>query len=377
MLNPIKIFVDAHVFDKEHQGTKTFIREIYKRLSKKPDVKLFLAARNVDNLKNVFGSENNIEYLQYSSASPYKRLALELPGILKKIKPDYAHFQYVVPPIKYCKYIVTTHDLLFRDFPKEFPISYRVSKNILFKYSLDRADIITTVSDYSKEAINKHYNISLPRITIIPNGVSEAFFEEFDSNQSKNFLESKYKTRKYILYVSRIEPRKQQDILLRAYLDLELYKQNIDLIFIGHLSIVDKNIEALISRIPVEYKDHVKFFSGIDDDDLFHFYKGAELFAYPSLAEGFGIPPLEAGALGIPTICSNVTAMRDFTFFKELHITPNLEEFKVRLDNYFKKEIFPSKDHILEVKKQIQLKYSWDNAVDKLYKLIYEDLNKV
>ncbi len=364
------IFVDAHVFDKEHQGTKTFIREIYRRMSQKPDIRLILAANNIQNLKDEFGESANIEFVKYQSTSAYKRLGVELPKILKSLKPDYAHFQYVVPPVKYCKYIVTTHDLLFRDFPNEFPLSYRVSKNILFQYSLNKSDVITTVSEYSKQAISKHYGIDLSEIEVIPNGVGDVYFDSYLPEVSKSLIHEKYKAKKYILYVSRIEPRKQQKLLLKAYSDLQLYLDDIELVFIGHQSIVDKELNELIESFPKEHAKKLHFLKNIPDDDLLHFYKGAEVFVYPSSAEGFGIPPLESGALRIPTISSNATAMRDFTFFGEMHIEPELNKFKKAMGFFFKNTGYLSDSKLDKISQEIQVKYSWDNSVNKLHSLI-------
>ena len=88
---------------------------------------------------------------------------------------DYAHFQYVIPPIKKCKYIVTIHDVLFLDFPQYFPFLYRLKNNLLFKYSAKKSDIVLTVSQYSKERIEMHFNIN--DVKIIPNAVDLTYFE--------------------------------------------------------------------------------------------------------------------------------------------------------------------------------------------------------
>ncbi|MBO9616376.1 MAG: glycosyltransferase family 4 protein [Dyadobacter sp.] len=369
-MNSLKIFVDGHVFDKEHQGTKTFIRELYKQLIDRPDIEIFIAAQNTDTLQEEFGKRSNLSFIKYRSKSPLLRLSLELPYILKKIRPDYAHFQYVVPPIKFCKYIVTTHDLLFKDFPGEFPLSYRLSKDFLFKNSIKISDVITTVSEYSREAISRHYGLNISDISVIPNGVGSLYFEPYDKRISKQKIQSRFGVKDYILYVSRIEPRKQQKLLISAYLDLKLYNRGISLVFIGHESIVDPEFNNLINSVPEDYRPLVKILKNISDEDLMEFYRAAELFVYPSSAEGFGIPPLESAALKIPTISTNATAMQDFTFFDSFHVNADRESITQAVKRFIEDKDAISSNDLSNIQAQIRQKYSWKTSAERLVSLL-------
>src|SRR5450432_1533873 len=153
----IRIFVDAHVFDGEFQGTRTFIKEIYTIFARKNDVQLYLGAHNIDNLKESFSESENVHFVKYKSTSTLRRLLYETPAIIKKYDIQYAHFQYISPIQKDCKFIVTIHDLLFIEYPREFPFLYRWTRRLIFKISAVKADIVTTVSQYSKSSIQKHF----------------------------------------------------------------------------------------------------------------------------------------------------------------------------------------------------------------------------
>jgi glycosyltransferase involved in cell wall biosynthesis len=365
-----RIFVDAHVFDGEHQGTRTFIRELYTRLAQRPDVELLLAAASVENLEQVFGQRDNVRFLAYRSHGRVKRLGLEIPALLRRYRPDFAHFQYVTPPLKIGKYLVTTHDLLFKDFPGEFPLSYRLSKSALFRASLGLADVVTTVSEYSRQAIHRHFGIRPERIHVTPNGVSERFAEPFDAAVVRQAMRERFGVENYILYVSRIEPRKRQAALLRAYLDAGLYRRGVSLVFIGHESLPDPELIALREAMPATARSFVYFFKQIGDDDLLDFYRAATLFAYPSAAEGFGIPPLEAGALGIPTLCSDATAMQDFDFFGEGHFPPTVENLKTRLANFFDGGSQADPATLRRIADQIRERYSWERSAHVLHHLL-------
>ena len=155
MSRRIRLLIDAHVFDGEFQGSRTFIEHIYSNLIRNysDQFEFFLVAQNTQILKETFGKNENVHFVKLASHNRYNRLLFEYPKIIKNYQIDYAHFQYVAPPIKVCKHIVTTHDVLFERFPEYFPFSYRLSKHYLFSYSARKADILTTVSKYSKDEI--------------------------------------------------------------------------------------------------------------------------------------------------------------------------------------------------------------------------------
>lgn len=370
---PIKIFVDAHVFDGEFQGTRTFIKGIYTILAAKADVHLYLGANNIDILKTEFPAASNISYIKYKSKSSLGRLLYEIPAIIKKHNIQYAHFQYISPLRKTCKFIVTIHDLLFIDYPQEFPFLYRWIRTVIFRLSSVRADILSTVSQYSKECIHKHFRIDLNRIHIIPNGVSANFFQPYDRSAAKEFILKKYAIENFLLYVSRIEPRKNHILLVRAFIDLELYKQEIRLVLIGHKSITASVMDDFLDNLSSDIRRYIHVIYEINDNDLIAFYRAANIFIYPSKAEGFGIPPLEAAALKIPVLCSNTTAMSEFSFFRESFFDPfDYGSFKSKLSGIVNRP--PEINELNHIAKLIGTQYSWDHSADTLYELIKTDM---
>lgn len=173
----MRLLVDCHCFDyPTPQGINTYLRGLYGSLIyKTTNIEFFLTANNLNNLKNIFGERENITYLRIPAKGSLSRLLSIFPSLIKENRIDVAHFQYVAPFIKNCKTIVTLHDILFKDFPQYFPISYRITKNILFKYTAKRADILLTVSEYSKKQIAKHYNICESKIDVTPNAIIDRF----------------------------------------------------------------------------------------------------------------------------------------------------------------------------------------------------------
>jgi len=369
----IRLFVDAHCFDKEHQGTRAYIKRIYTEFSKKNShVELYFGARDIDNLQRELENIPNSKFIKYRFPFTITRLLIEVPLLIRRYRIDLAHFQYIIPLIRNCRYIVTTHDVLFNDFKSEFPTFYRLSRNFLFRYSIRHADIVTTVSEYSKASIRKYFKVG-SEIYITPNGVSEDFFEPFDKNTSRNYINEKFGIARYLLFVSRFEPRKNHALLLRAYLDLKLYLKGYSLVLLGHMSMKEPEFNTLLNHLPDDIKRFILVSATVNDQDLYHFYRGADVFIYPSKAEGFGLPPIEAGALKIPVICSNATAMYDFTFFGEYHIDPeNYELFVQKINQIISNP--PSEAQLAKISNEIANRYLFNNAATKLSEAILNTL---
>lgn len=364
------IFVDGRVFDTEFQGTRTYIENIYSIIDKIGDFNIYLASENPQYTSSFFPRSNNICFIKYKSQSKLSRVLIEIPSLVAQYKIEAAHFQYIVPPVRNTIQVVTIHDILFKDFPAEFNLKYRWGKGTLFYFSAKRADLVTTVSDYSKRAIQRHFHIPENDIHVVPNGVSPSYFLSYEKKESKQVVLNKYGVSNFLLYVSRIEPRKNQLAVLEAYLDLKLYNKDKKLVFIGKKSIPVPQIDAILASLNSEIKKQIYFFENISNSDLMLFYKSADLFIYPSKAEGFGIPPLEAAALEVPTICSQSTAMADFAFFGENHINPDKETIKSAIEQ----NCFMDPQRLKDISDIIKERYSWDSSALKLNELIWSKI---
>ena len=242
------------------------------------------------------------------------RLLILIPYLIKKHKIDYAHFQYRVPPIKFCKYIVTIHDVLFLDFPDYFSLMYRFESFITFKFSAKISDLIFTVSEYSKNRIETHLGVK--NVVVHPNGVQDVFFEPYDKESIQKEIEQIYHIQDYILFISRWEPRKNHLLLLKTFVEKELFK-HCNLVFIGDNKNVETKYMSYYNTLPLEIKQKINTLNNVPFKELLLLIRGAKLSVYPSSAEGFGIPPLETIAAKIPTICAKETAMTDFHFLEE------------------------------------------------------------
>lgn len=368
----MRILVDVHCFDyKTAEGVNTYLRGVYGELVRNAnDIDFYFVAQDIEKIKLIFGERHNVHYVALSSKNKIYRLLFEIPMIVKKYKIDAAHYQYTTPLLKNCKNIVTLHDILFKDYPKLFPVSYRLIKGLLFRLSAKRADLLLTVSEYSRCQISKHYKIPLQNIVVTPNAVSSDFYH-IDGTQAKDFVNS-HGVAKYLLYVSRIEPRKNQIAVLKAFHQLRLWERGYHIVFIGRRTLPTPEFDDYLIKMGDAERKNVIILNQVSYADLKLWYKAASLFVYPALAEGFGIPPIEAGATGVPCVCSKQTAMGDFTFFGDNLVDPsNEEELKRRILENIE---HPNENKIKYVREQIHHKYNWERIAQNFYKELKEKL---
>jgi glycosyltransferase involved in cell wall biosynthesis len=368
----IKIFVDAHCFDKPTEGVHTFIHGIYSVLLKDyPDLDIYFGVHNITKFKTAFPSVRADHILHYpKSAKGFFRFYSIIPYYIKRYGFDFCHFQYVSPsPVANSKYIVTLHDITFNEFPSGLPFFYRFSRKYFFKKSFEKAAIKTTVSDHSKQSISKSYHISEKEIAVIPSGMSAVVNINSSRPEAIQRIKEKYAIDDFILYVSRVEPRKNHLSLLEAYLELELYKKGVHLVFIGKESIPVFALKNKIRSLSALQRKYFHWFEHSKTNELADFYVASKLFVYPSVAEGFGIPPLEAAALGTPVLCSSATAMKDFNFFEPNIFNPaDKMEMKQKLTAMLDKP--PLEKNLNAIANEIKSRYNWENNAKKFYTLL-------
>jgi glycosyltransferase involved in cell wall biosynthesis len=366
----MNLFIDAHVFDDTPQGTTTYLSGLYNELIKNnPGVNFFFGGYNIGNLRFVFGGANNVRYIKYGTRNKYLRLFFEVPYIILRYKIDISHFQYILPAFRFSREILTLHDILFLDYPELYPRGFRIVNKILFRHSARRADFLLTVSDFSKGRISEHFKIVPEQLHVIPNGVSASFFRppDFDAD-----IKQKYNLDKYILYVSRIEPRKNHLLLAKVFAELNLWKDGYKLVFIGSRTIPVPSLDEYMTSLPDNIKSSILFKESSVGDELKTFYRNCSLFVYPSLAEGFGIPPLEAAASEVPVLCSRTTAMADYLFLGDNLFNPSdPEELKSKI---MKALSLHDKMDAKKNSEYVKLHYSWQKSASMFSELIFNTI---
>jgi len=332
LLNNKKIVIDARFLATHHGGLARYSRELIKSLvGQKTGIKWVIITRDdeefpedikivIDKAKDtvdVIGSP--IRHYTVSEQTEYLKL-------LNEINADLVHFTNFNHPVRYKKpFVVTVHDLTLGQFTsKDTSWLKRKLYNFVVRKASENARLVFTVSDYSKKAITKAYGIPSSRISVTYNGIDHNRFYPISNTRTLLRVARQYKIKKqYILYVGQWATHKNLRRLLEAFAkvnDEQEYRDKYSLVIVGRPRQYFEEIKEEIARLGLDKSVVLPGF--VDDDDLPLLYNGARLFAFPSLMEGFGIPPLEAMACGVPVVSSNAASLPEVLEKAALYFDP-------------------------------------------------------
>ncbi|WP_421077859.1 glycosyltransferase family 1 protein [Methanothermococcus sp. Ax23] len=221
---------------------------------------------------------------------------------------DIIHNPFQIPTILNFKqkYIMSVLDLIQILFPKEIEKSVYLFQKIILSKSIKSADKIISISHHTKQDIIKYFKIPEDKIKVIHLAANENYkpLRENEINDIKQKYNLNYP---FILYVGTLEPRKNIPTLLKALYKLKKMGTKHKLVITGKKGWKYKSIFETIEKLNLQ-KD-VIFTGYVPDEDLPALYNAADLFVYPSIYEGFGLPPLEAMACGTPVVTSNTSSL--------------------------------------------------------------------
>jgi glycosyltransferase involved in cell wall biosynthesis len=202
--------------------------------------------------------------------------------------------------------VVTVHDLAFLRF-KLHRANKRNYLAAMTRLSIRRAAHVITVSEFTRHEVIELLGVHPATVSAVPNGKDERFVPA-DQAVARRFREVKGLPERYLLFIGTLEPRKNLPTLLRAY---ACVKDAIDmpLVIGGGKGWWFDEIFRLVKELQIEA--HVKFLGFVPADELPLYYGSATALVYPSLYEGFGLPPLEALASGLPVITSDAGAIAE------------------------------------------------------------------
>jgi len=215
---------------------------------------------------------------------------------------------FVLPPVSGARTLLTVHDLTFLRYPQCAHPKLRAYLSEVVPRSLARADRVLADSFATKEDLTDLLGVDPDRISVVYGGI-EARFSPTADPQDSAIREQYGLDRPYMLSLGTIEPRKNYERLISAYDQLlaEAGGNLPQLAIAGGKGWLYDNVFAVVDRPHLH--DRVRFLGFVDDAHLPALYRGAQLFVFPSLYEGFGFPPLEAMACGCPVVCSNSSSL--------------------------------------------------------------------
>lgn len=229
------------------------------------------------------------------------------------------------------KKIVAIHDVIAEKYPElVFPNKLnRTFWNLKVWFAIKQADLIMTVSEFSKQEIMEHFGISEDNIQVVSEAADKDFRPILETAQLSDKLAHfnlDIKTR-FILYVGGIAPHKNLSTLVTAYSKLinDTVHKDIKLVLVGDYEkdvfLIDKDLNELLKQLHLT--DRIIFTGFVSDEELVYFYNAATVFVLPSFMEGFGLPALEAMACGTPVIGSKTTSLPEVVGDAGLFFDPN------------------------------------------------------
>ncbi|RWY50198.1 glycosyltransferase family 4 protein [Mucilaginibacter gilvus] len=328
-------------------GVQRYAYELFKQINKRTeDASYVLPAQPVIDKYEI------PEGLKLQKTGKYKSHVweqLELPAYLNKLakKPLLLNLCNTAP-LFYKNQIVTVHDIAYMR-GNWHSRSFRSLYKVIIPTVLKNSKHVITVSEFSKAEIMDAYKIAGDKISVVYNaGFSAPDIEKSDRGD----LELKYP---YILSVGSIDPRKNLKRLIKAFLNLK--QTDFTLYLTGAYNAnfkTDPELDVLLKN----NEERIVFLGYRTDAELIYLYQNALCFAYPSLYEGFGLPPVEAMAAGCPVITSGITSLPEICGSAALYCDPlNIPDITSKMDNMIEDSYL--RENLIAQGYENAGKYSW------------------
>ena len=309
-------------------GIGTYIRNIVGQLARIDGETQYLLIGGRRHWEEFSSLPENFQWFEYEPAPGTFRTHLHLPLLLKRRGVDLLHMPwFYAPAIVPCRLIITVHDLTDVVMPPaaESPL-VQAGRMLFARRALRRASRILAVSHSSKRELARVFAIPEEKIEVIYNALDERFLREPLPADADRILERHAVNYPYLLYAGNIKPQKNLVRLIEAFAvvkaELRGYPEyaQLKLLVIGDELTKHPDLRRAVVRTRV--REDVRFLGFVPHPVLRVFYARARAFVFPSLYEGFGLPPLEAMAHGTPVVTSNVSSLPEVFSQAALLVNP-------------------------------------------------------
>ena len=384
MQTPLRIAIDVrHIRDF---GIGSYIRNLVLALQRRQDdLSIFLAGRDED-LRNVPKLDKRFQNVAFPRSDQGVLNQITFPLFLRQFSLDLAHIPLnSVPLLMQKPYVVTVHDMssiLFRERGPSISSPRREYRRLRFRRGLHRANRVIAVSQATQRDLESLMNVPPERITQIYGAIDPKFFEPLGSTDSydlayhrRQLMERHQIHYPYLLYAGTIRPQKNIPKLIESFSVLRRELANHPVFHDLRLLVIGDEIakypEVRRSVVHHRLEGAVRFFGFVSFDVLRLFYSAAEAFIFPSVYEGFGLPPLEAMACGVPVVCSNQSSIPEAVGDAAELVNP---------DNVFDivrgmREVLLSpsyREDLIERGKHRVARFNWDRTADQVMNVYRE-----
>ena len=361
-------------------GVGTYIRNVVRMLGRIDQQNEYLLIGPAEPLREIEDLPPNFLNAPYSLADTSARNYFEFQGILRKFHCDVLHVPHLFSSPQYipCRYVVTVHDLLDHFYPPQGESAARRSLRFYFtRRVLLRAERIFAVSNSTRNDIGRLFHIPLGNVEVIYNAIDERFRCGHASDADRQLIAGRYQVNyPFLLYAGNIRPHKNVIRIIEAFsaLRTELEKEgrfpDLKLIIIGDELSQHPDLRRTVVRSGVT--NYVRFLGFVPIDVLRIFYDIAKIFVFPSLYEGFGLPPLEAMAHGTPVVTSNTSSLPEVVGSAAVLVNPeNVFDIMRALHRVLLDQ--PLRERLKRAGYEQSLAFAWEPSVERILQ-VYEEV---
>ncbi len=348
------IYINARFLTQPITGVQRFAIEICKELQKVNENIVFVCPSNI--LHKDIAQLLNVKIIGYNKGHLWEKI--DLPVYLRLHGNPLLINLGNTSPLFYSNQIVTIHDMAVFVNPSWFTKKFVLLYKFVYPLMVLNSKKVLTVSEFSKREIQKYLKVKSDKIEVIYNSVDHCIIPNPNSpNEYGN----------YVLCVGSVEPRKNLKNLINAFRRASI-PSDFKLVIVGGKNKLFNSL-SLDNEADSELRNRVVFTGYVSDEKLSCLYQHAKVFVYPSLYEGFGIPPLEAMVYGCPTIVSNTSSLPEVCGLATLYIDPyQPQSIVTQIEHLLSNK--DTRDKLVEDGYKQVLKYRWKESAMKLYKLL-------
>jgi glycosyltransferase involved in cell wall biosynthesis len=319
----MKIAIDVRKW--RDYGIGTYVRNLVRHLARLDHATtyfLLCESRDEDTLRDL---AENFEPIVEPSPGYSLREHISIPRQLRQIGADLFHSPHYVLPLRSgVPSVVTIHDCIHLRFPQYLPNRFAIHyARFMLRHAVRRSTVVLTVSEASRADILSFYPETPPeRVRVVPNAIDDAILTPPSPEETERVHERYQIQGRFILYAGNIKPHKNIERLIEAFglLKARPEFEDVKLIIIGDEIQRYGSLRRSVETAGV--RQDVRFFGFVPDSTLAVLYRTAHAFAFPSLYEGFGLPPLEAMACGTPVVTSRISSLPEVVGDAALLVDP-------------------------------------------------------
>jgi len=365
----MRFAVDAHAIGRHLTGNEVYVRSLLGAFATQAAGCEIVAYVSADDVARTLPSRIQVRRV---SANPFLRLGLDLSAKVWQDSPDLLHVQYTAPLGCPVPVVVSVHDVSFLEHPEYFPRERALQLQWTVRRTVRRAARILTGTEFSRASILRAYgDLDEDKVVAVPNAAASDFRPVSREAAAATVRDRFTIPTPFLLSVGDLQPRKNQIGLIRAFARLvHAYPQwKHNLVLAGKETWFAARVHEAARDSGVA--DRIRFFGFVSDQDLLQLYNACDLFVFPSLYEGFGLPALEAMACGRAVVCSNTSALPEVVDGAAILFDPYSTDEIVRAiaDLLLDPEL---KARMERLGLQRAAHFSWQKTAEKTLEVFYE-----